>query len=290
MTKLDGWVRRYLDMAWPLLPLRWEPGKRNFRQPLLEHGLLQASCEARVVEAWFERWPAMLIGIRTGCAPLGAGICVLDVDTKPDKIGHLTMRALGFGDPPRTPMVVTQSGGRHLYFLSPPGGFGNTQGARGRGIGKDVDWRGNNGYVVGPGGLWVRYRWHSRCNLDSCPILPVPAELLPGDPPPVPAAEPGRPAARVRHADAYVEAMLDRACREIAEAGDGEQNTTLNGVAFNVGRTAARRNLDPAPLIRALVEAGCRMRAYRPHEPWIRQDVERKVRCGFAAGMAKEGK
>jgi hypothetical protein len=276
-------------MAWPLLPLGWQPGRQTFRHPLLEHGLLEASCAARVVEAWFKRWPAMLIGTRTGCAPLGAGICVLDVDIKPGKIGNLTMRALGYADPPRTPMVVTQSGGRHLYFRSPAAGFGNTQGEKGRGIGKDVDWRGNNGYVVAPGGVWVRYRWHSQCNLDTCPILPIPAALLPRAPPPA-AAEPTGPAARVRHADAYVEAMLARGDRDIAGAGDGEQHFALNGVAFNFGRTSARRNLDRGPLIRALVEAGCRMRAYRPHEPWVRDEVERTVRDGFEAGVAKEGR
>jgi hypothetical protein len=83
--------------------------------------------------------------------------------------------------------------------------------------------------------------------------------------------------------------MLDRATREIAGAGDGEQNATLNGTAYNIGRTAARRNLAPDPLIAALIDAGLRMHNYRPHEPWTRAVVEQRVRDGVAAGQRKEG-
>jgi hypothetical protein len=36
------------------------------------------------------------------------------------------------------------------------------------------------------------------------------------------------------------------------------------------------------------VETGMQMRNYRAHEPWRREDVERKVRGGFGAGVAKE--
>jgi hypothetical protein len=283
-------IRRYLDMAWPLLPLQWNPRlPKKFKRPLVENGSLDASCEARVVEAWLKRWPGMIVGIRTGCAPLGAGICVLDVDTKPGKVGAETMRALGFAEPPRVPMVVSPSGGRHLYFLSPRDGFGNTQGAQGRGIGKDVDWRGNGGYVGAPGGVQVLYRWHSRCNLDTCSLLPIPVELMPREPVPKPGdAAQGR--ARVHHADAYVEAMLARATREITVAGDGEQNACLNGTAFNIGRTAARRSLAPAPLIAALIDAGLGMHNYRPREPWTRALLEERVRRGFADGQRKEGR
>jgi hypothetical protein len=288
---LDPQMRRYLDRGWPIIPLGWNPRRRNFRHPLLDHGILEASCEARVVENWLARWPAMLIGIRTGAAPMGAGIVVLDIDTKRGKVGDKTMRELGFGTPPLVPVVVTISRGRHLYFLCPLGGFGNTQGNQGRGIGKDVDWRGNNGYVVAPGGLQTFYRWHSKCNLDTCSILPVPPELMPRKPVPEPELGDGkRPVPRIAHADAYVEAMLSRACGEIASAANGEQNTVLNGCSYNCGRTCARRHLDAEPLIAALIEAGLGMHNYRPAEPWTRAIVERRVRDGFAAGQRKEGK
>jgi hypothetical protein len=290
MAELDTLIRRYLDRGWPLLPLEWRRTARNFKQPLVENGSLDATRDIRLLEEWFLRkWPAAIVGIRTGAAPAGAGIVVLDVDCGPGKVGAETMRALGFGDPPRVPMVITVSGGRHLYFQCPsPLGFGNTQGSKGRGIGKDVDWRGNGGYVCAPGGLQRLYRWHSRCNLDSCRILLVPPELLPREPPPEPAPGADRcPAAQLHHADAYVNAMMERACREIAEASDGEQNTVLNGTSFNIGNTAGHRNLVAAPLINAMVAAGMRMRNFRPNDPWRRDDIERKVRAGFEAGLAK---
>jgi hypothetical protein len=287
MTGLDPLVEAYLDRGWPLLVCGWRPEAKNFKQPLLPNGVLDASRDRAVVAAWLDRWPMALIAIRTGAKPAGAGICVLDVDSGAGKRGAETMRGLGFPKPPPVPIVITPSFGRHLYFESPRDGFPNTQGAKGRGIGVDVDWRGNNGYVCAPGGVNGLYRWQR--NLETCNLLPVPPELLPRDPPRA-AGEPSRPEAPVQHPDAYVEAMLRRAVRDILAAGDGEQNATLNGVAFNLGRTAGRRHLAQGPLMRALIEAGCQMRAYRPHEPWVRSDVERKVQCGFRAGLAKEGK
>ena len=285
MAELDPLIRRYLDRGWPLLPVR----RTARKPPLTENGSLDATRDIRLLEEWIRKWPAMIIAVRTGAAPAGAGVVVLDVDTKPGKVGAETMRRLGFGDPPRVPMVITRSGGRHLYFQCPrPLGFGNTQGAKGRGIGQDVDWRGNGGYACLPDGLTRWYRWHSRCNLDTCLILPVPSELLPREPPPEPPDADRCAAARIHDADGYVKAMLDRACREIAEAPDGQQNATLNGTAYNVGRTAARRNLAAAPLIFALVEAEMQMRNFRPNDPWRREDVERKVHCGFDAGLARE--
>jgi hypothetical protein len=263
MRELDPQIRKYVEEHhWPVLPLEWRRTLETFKRPLTDNGSHDATRDLKLIEEWFLReWPAALVGIRTGAAPAGSGICVLDVDIKPAtkgkpaKQGDETMKRLGFGDPPRTPMVITGSGGRHLYFQSPHLGFPNTQGAAGRGIGKDLDWRGNGGYIGAPGGLTRYYRWHTKCNLDTCLLLPVPPELLPREPPPEPEPDANRRAAqRIHHADPYVHAMMERACRDIAGAPDGEQNFVLNGTAFNIGRTAARLGLAVGPLILALVE------------------------------------
>jgi hypothetical protein len=113
--------------------------------------------------------------------------------------------------------------------------------------------------------------------------LPYPAVLYPREHRPV--LEETKSAPPIRFVDRYVEAAVASACKKIAEAGEGEQNSVLNYEAYGLGRLAAGRGLDGAPIMRRLVEAGLQMKAYR--DPWLRRDVELKVRCGFEAGMAR---
>ena len=45
------------------------PGKH----PRLRHGLLDASTDARLVRAWWARWPGANVGLVTGTVGVGAG-------------------------------------------------------------------------------------------------------------------------------------------------------------------------------------------------------------------------
>jgi hypothetical protein len=76
-------------------------------------------------------------------------------------------------------LARTPSGGAHLYFTAHEHiEIRNAQGARGRGTGPGLDWRGTGGYLILPS-LGSGYRWDLVCNLDTVPLALVPADLSP---------------------------------------------------------------------------------------------------------------
>ncbi|WP_162244578.1 bifunctional DNA primase/polymerase [Afipia sp. Root123D2] len=88
------------------------------------------------------------IGIATGRS-FGRGfLLVVDVDTRDGKQGDKSLALLEaiYGDLPATFTVRTTSGGRHFYFLSRAPVRNSVSK-----VGKHVDIKGLNGYVVGPG-------------------------------------------------------------------------------------------------------------------------------------------
>ena len=138
------------------------------KQPLTENGFHNASSDPAVIRDWWCRWPRALIGVPTGQA---TGAVVLDVDVKqPEAFGYDTLDDLGFAILPETPMVHTASGGLHLYFAIPPNGLRNTGGARGRGIGPGLDWRGDGGYVIVPS-PGSGYSWDPHWNFELSGLL-----------------------------------------------------------------------------------------------------------------------
>src|SRR3954451_16334734 len=100
-----------------------EPGGRHHRQSAADPAFMR--------EPW-TRYPHALIGMPTGeCTDLA----VLDVDMKNGVNGLATPAGrLGPDELPGTPTAYTATGGLHLHFQRPDGGFGNTVGAGGRGI------------------------------------------------------------------------------------------------------------------------------------------------------------
>jgi hypothetical protein len=88
-------------------------------------------------------------GIRTGAAPQGSGVFVVDCDS-PEALG----RFLALGDVPDTYTVRTgrAEGGFHLYFRA-PADFRVKQSTSA--LAPKVDIKGEGGFVVGPGSLHV---------------------------------------------------------------------------------------------------------------------------------------
>jgi hypothetical protein len=105
-----------------------------------------------------------------------SGLFVVDLDNKPtvNGIENLARLAALHGELPDGPVVVTPSGGRHLYFRAPAGGGPTTAGVAGPGI----DTRGHGGMVVLAPSLHKtgrRYRWDRRLSLylpDRMPAVP----------------------------------------------------------------------------------------------------------------------
>ncbi len=264
--------------GWPRFPCNPEPGPAH-KRPLTEHGFHDASTDPAIIAAWQRRWPGALIGVPTGAA---IGAVVLDIDVKrPEANGYDTLDDLGFAILPDTPMVHTASGGLHLYFRRPAAGLRNTGGARGRGIGPGLDWRGDGGYVIVPS-PGSGYSWDPHWNLDTVPLTEVPAALLPREVEREAAAEPVKPETGLSR---YAEAALDSACRKIITAPAGEQEATINGEAFAIGTLAGADAIPASFARRALEWAARQIPNHDPRRPWLGREIEAKVARAFAEGQ-----
>jgi len=199
----------YIGRGWPIFPCHIT-GRASIESGRWSSvaSMPQPSTEIRSVIG--RRWPKALIGLPTGRT---SDTVVLDIDVKrADTNGLDTLAELGCAILPDTPLVHTASGGLHLYFEPPsPLEIRNTGGKRGHGIGAGLDWRGEGGYVILPSqgsGYW----WDPHQNLDTVPLAPVPAALLPRKLERITASSrPIRPTAGL---SPYADRALDSACRK----------------------------------------------------------------------------
>jgi hypothetical protein len=117
--------------------------------------------EARIKEWWGEN-PDYNIAIDTG----KTGVYVIDVDTKEGKVGKDSYKKLdaeyGF---PNTVTFITATGGLHLVYADR--GLGNTAGT----LAKDIDTRGEGGYIVAPGSEIAGFEYYIS---DDSPRDPAP--------------------------------------------------------------------------------------------------------------------
>jgi len=122
------------------------PLKRGTKdEPLIKDNLKRANNTV----LWCEKQHALHSFCNWGMALPDGNILVIDVDTKPGKIGDFTLSDLELkhDDLPATLTVQTPSGGQHRYFRCPPGHKAKL--ALGKnGLGPDVDLP---NYVVIPG-------------------------------------------------------------------------------------------------------------------------------------------
>jgi hypothetical protein len=125
--------------------------------------------------------------------------------------------------------------------------------SRGRGIGPGLDWRGDGGFVIVPS-PGSGYDWDPHWNFDTAALALVPAALLPRQPE---ARLDTRPIERTKGLSPYVEAALERACRTIIGAPTGQQEETLNGESFSIGRLAGASGV-PAEFARRVLHAAAR--------------------------------
>lgn len=108
-----------------------------------EGGLKLATTDERIIRAWWSRWPAAKIGMRTGSI---SGLYVLDIDRKNGKDGFATITANGWTIPP-TAAVQTPSGGAHYFFRIPQDASRRWKTDTGE-IGSGLDRKGDGGFVV----------------------------------------------------------------------------------------------------------------------------------------------
>lgn len=121
--------------VFPLIP--------NGKTPALKDWPDKATSDTKRITAWWSgRFSHSNIGIATG-----KGLVVLDVDVKNGKKGAESYAGLEMlHDIPNTFTVTTPTGGKHVYF-SAESEYRNSVSK----LAKDIDIRGDGGFVVGPG-------------------------------------------------------------------------------------------------------------------------------------------
>ncbi|MFC8795890.1 bifunctional DNA primase/polymerase [Streptomyces cinereoruber] len=308
------WVRR----GYPVVPCsRTDKGAMvpGFGRDVLPEDLTQFSDEQQVSAWWSGRFKRAHVGLLTGRGADGRGLVVIDLDMKkpgavlPDEYADVAsgadvlerLAAEAGADWPDTYMVLTPSGGIHLYFRQPEDGplIGCATGDKPTPphLGPLIDVRGVGGYVIAAGSYSseqeIPYR---RASPPGLLPQPLPEWLLDKmRPAAVPA--PVRRPARLRslptgsRADRAAAGALRTAADRVASAAPGERNGKLYGAARWLGElhstapavldeTTVREELLAAALAAGL--QGGEREALRT----IRSGWDRGMRDGSGAGAA----
>jgi hypothetical protein len=217
-------------------------------------GLRAATTDRLTIAAWWDRWPAANVAIRTG---VPSGLVVIDVD--PDHGGAASLDALvaSHGPLPDGRRVRTGSGGHHYYLAHPGTSVRNDTGTR---LGTGVDIRGDGGYVIAPPSRHASgatYTWEP----GATTLPPVPAWMLEAlRPPPRPDPPPLQAPGASTGLDAWARAALRDELALVRTAPQGRRNHTLNRSAFCLGQIVAGGGLhEPevrAELLHAALAAG----------------------------------
>jgi predicted P-loop ATPase len=284
MTLLEH-ARAYAARGWPVLPLHAIAGGRCTcgrpsgkgpdecgspgKHPRTARGLTEASTDVDDLDQWWGRWPSASIAIRTGPAPAGAGIWVLDLDAGTDAHARVNAAAVVAGDPAGSTWATltarTGGGGLHAIFrLSPAdvallGELGLTLPTRNGIGGKGLDVRADGGYIVAPPSVHESgrsYAWQEQRDVIPAPrwllqLVGKPLEQRKSYTPP-----PRREAAPEDSRRKFGEAVLRNACAKVAAASDGTRHAELLRQAKTVGGYIVSAAIPYPAALDALCTAG----------------------------------
>lgn len=145
-TPLQQALHIALNLNLPVFPCR--PDKR----PYTKNSFKDATFDVTKIKNFWLKFPDALIGVPTGKI---SNLFVIDIDMSDSKSGEYTFEKLGFEDPD-TLQTITKNNGRHLIFkydeTIPQKNTVQTL------FGKDIDTRGDNGYIIWAGSPGYKYR------------------------------------------------------------------------------------------------------------------------------------
>lgn len=271
LTVAKGYTKR----GWRVFPL---DGKRPYAGT---HGLTDASGDGAQIVAWWQQHPEANVGVRTGAAPDGSGIWVLDLDSGTEAEARVDAVAAG-REYRNTLTVRTGGGGLHLLYQYGPEltayltASGLTLPTRNGIDGKGLDVRSDGGYIVAVPSVHpdtgACYDWENKAAIAVAPewlvrMVAKPIEQRRAAPPP-PRVEGG----------GFGAAVLRTAVGKVAASTVGERHDTLLAQARTVGGYIVSAGISLVEAEAALVEAG--EGCGKPSG-----EVRRTVRDGLAYGQ-----
>lgn len=239
--------------GWAVFPLT-----AGSKRPILgTHGQSDATTDPAVIDKMWQHQTFANIGI--ACEP--SGLYVVDVDMNPwkGKQGRDTWtRLVGEHGHVDTYTVETWSGGLQFYYAAPEGlrltNTTGTGGSTGRGLGVDIDTRGN-GFVVAAGSRVSEdghIGWYVvKHDLEIAPLPDWIIEVVRSPAPREGEAPLAGPAAPQDDVVARVQALAD----ELERAPDGEGNDTASRVAYMAGQYVGAGQIGEDQAVGILLDA-----------------------------------
>jgi putative DNA primase/helicase len=308
----------YARAGWPVFPCNPMPDvpsakKKQAKSPLVGNdrdanfnpipktgGLYKATCDEKQIRAWWTKWPKALIGMRTGNA---SGVFVVDLDPRDgETLDDVEERlSAAVGDLPPGLRATTPSGGAHYYFKLPEGEETPRNAAKKL---KGIDWRGDGGYVIVPPSVMLDgagYEWSLGPDEgEAAEATPLLLDLIyqrgpfarhakqfekggygsgfSGRTLPSPANQNDAGSDAVRK---YVQAAVTNAANEVKAAAEGTRGSTLNSVAFSLGKFVAAGALSEREVWAALADAADANGMTTVDGP---NERDAKIRRGLEAG------
>ena len=106
---LDAALFYATKLGWPVLPV-----KPKAKEPLTEHGCLDATTNEETIRAWWKKWPNANIGLRTGVR-----FFVLDIDPRNGGDASRERLVSEHGALRDTVQQMTGGGGFQLFYEYP---------------------------------------------------------------------------------------------------------------------------------------------------------------------------
>lgn len=268
---------QFAAAGWPVFPCN--PATK---QPLISGSFNDATLDLALIQRWWGRWPSAMVAV-----PTGSAICawVLDIDDPGlfESACEITL--------PNTRRSSTGKG-YHLFFSwDPTRPVRNKQRNRAGWPMPELpgaEVRGEGGYVIVPPSLhpsgkhytWTHDQEPSEAPDELVKIVTAKAarQAANEDAAPQPAAASSKKDTR------YGLAALKQECDALVDAGDGEQEGSLNEAALRVGGLVAGGELTFRTASAQLMAAGLAMRSFDPRNPWTPQAVAAKVDRGLRDG------
>lgn len=263
--------------VFPLVP--------NGKVPAIQggHGFKDASDDPKVLAAWREQYPDANWGMPTGAV---SGYDVFDIDVPKPEEGKTDDGRKAFMELERihgevnTRVVMTPSGGMHLYFLARPDVEKAAKPLPG------VDVKSDGGYVVIPPSSidGESYRWLDGYDLSRGHVAPWPEWLLeivrkkeraPTIPAPQPAAFDG--------GTAWGDKSIHLIAEELASVPAGGRDVKRNAICFRVGRFVAAGHVSYDDALSAMLMA-CERNGLL--DDLGERELRKRCESGIADGMA----